>query len=297
MIRIFSFDNKLKVKELDKVPKESFFQWIHITRRDNAEEFLMNLLKKDKEFIEDLLEQQRPNIINYDDFDVVVLSFPSKKSRPLQITFVISKKRIITIASRESNTLNNIMDNIKNIKVSGATNIFSLIVDRLIEKSVSVFHDIEDEIEEKEIKVLNNSLDKDLITEMNEKREYLFLITKMLRGDYEVIDEILNKKASRINLKYFGKHLRDRILYLLDYTDIIKESINNVNNMYITLLSKRMNESIYKLTIIGALMIIPTIIAGLFGMNVELPNLSFWQIVELILGLSVLASIILKLLF
>jgi len=297
---VFNSSSKPARSEQHFAYRKGFTYWAHMTKNDeNVENILMKVLNKDTWFVDDLLEEQRPNIIKYENLDIVVLSFPSTKSNVLQITFIISKSSLITISNRHSDTIKNIMDDILDCRaeVSGVTNIFSLILDSIIEKSIKKLEELEDDIQKKEIEIFSKKNDERFLSQTNMIKEDLLFINKLLRGDLEVIIEILGGKIVLLNLKYFGKHLKDRILYLLDYSELIKESINNVNNIHMNMLSHRLNEHIYRLTIIGALMIIPTVIGSLFGMNVPLPSLTFWEILGIIAGLSIFASIILKLLF
>jgi Mg2+ and Co2+ transporter CorA len=184
-----------------------------------------------------------------------------------------------------------------NIRVTGVTDAFNLLLDIIIEKSILGLEQLEEKIQRKELNIFKKKEDKRFLAKTNDLKEGLFFTSKLLRGDLEVIHEILKGDIPILNLKYFGEHMEDRILYLLDYIDLLKESVNNVNNLYVTALSNRLNKNLYRLAIIGALMVIPTIIAGLFGMNVSLPSLSFWQIIGVISGFTIVSLFILKLLF
>jgi magnesium transporter len=62
--------------------------------------------------------------------------------------------------------------------------------------------------------------------------------------------------------------------------------LNNITNLYLSALSTKMNENMYKLTIIGSILLVPTVIASLYGMNVQLPPLGFWEIVWVSIALS-----------
>jgi Mg2+ and Co2+ transporter CorA len=118
-----------------------------------------------------------------------------------------------------------------------------------------------------------------------------------MKGNLEVVEDILSNKVNFLNLKYFGEHMQDRFLYLLDFCESLREYITTLNNEYMSMISFETNNHIYRLTIIGSLLIIPTIISGFFGMNVEIPALSFMQIVGATFGLSIILYFILKLRF
>lgn len=294
---IFSKGNKNKLVNDFKFKRKNLY-WTHMVKSDEVKALLESFLK-DSKFVDDLLEQQRPGIVKYKNLHIIVMNFPTKKTKTLQTTFILSRKKIITISDRQTSTVKDLIDEIggNKIKVSGVTDIFSLILDAIVEKSVEQLEALDEEIEKEDIKIFKNKRGDKFLARINDIKEDLFFISKMLRGDLEVVLEILDSEVPVLNLKYFGEHIKDRVLYLNDYTDLIKESIINVKNNYITMLSHKLNENIYRLTIVGALLIIPSIISGFFGMNVILPGLSFWQIILLTIALSSGAWLILRLLF
>ena len=92
----------------------------------------------------------------------------------------------------------------------------------------------------------------------------------------------------------FEEHIEDRLLYANDLIETLKVSLNNLNNLYANNISTRLNESMHRLTILGTLFLIPTLIASLFGMNMPLPQLNFWEVVTGSLLISVSVAFALK---
>lgn len=278
---------------------DSSVMWLSLEKNEpGIKKDLKKILNTDNALIDDLLEEQRSNMIKFEDFSVVVLSFPKQDSKILQITFIISKKRIISIVDKKSERLDDIFRNInKTNNIFGITNLFSFILDRLVEKSVVALDKIEDALEEKEKLIFKSKKDKLFLFKNNELKDDLYYLSKILRSNLEVINEILEGKISFLNLKYFGEHIQDRFLYLIDTCESLREFINSINNSYMSAINFDTNNTIYKLTIIGSLLIIPSIISGFFGMNVNLPNLSFYEILSLTIVLSVGSYFILKLRF
>lgn len=74
-------------------------------------------------------------------------------------------------------------------------------------------------------------------------------------------------------------------------------TITNVRDSYRAVIDTELNETVRKLTVITLALTIPTMMAGLFGMNVDLPGegwpMMFWTIV----GISVVSAILLSLYF
>ncbi|MFA5303703.1 MAG: CorA family divalent cation transporter [Candidatus Nanoarchaeia archaeon] len=277
----------------------SSVMWLSFEKNEPMINFeLKKILNADNSIIDDLLEEQRSNIIKFEDFSVVVLSFPKKKSEILQVTFIISKKRIISIVDNKSEIIDDIFRSVVKSKgILGITNLFSFILDRLVERSVLVLNKLEDKLEEKEKLIFLSKKNKLFLFENNEIKDNLYYLSKILKSDLEVINEILEDKISFLNLKYFGEHIQDRFLYLLDSCESLREFINSINNSYMSAINFDTNNTIYKLTIIGSLLIIPSIISGFFGMNVNLPPLSFFEILGLTVVLSIGSYFILRLRF
>ena len=74
-------------------------------------------------------------------------------------------------------------------------------------------------------------------------------------------------------------------------------TITNVRDSYRAVIDTELNETVRKLTVITLALTIPTMMAGLFGMNVDLPGehwpMMFWAIV----GISVASAVLLSLYF
>jgi magnesium transporter len=279
--------------------KDESLLWIHFNKKDeNIISDLKKLINEETFMIEDFLEEQRPNSVSFEKFSVAVFTFPYENLKTLQITFILLRKKIITISNFENNNINSILQKITMEKnITGVTNIFSFILDKMIESSIKKLDKMEDDLEKKEKIAISGNNNKNFIYDNNDLRDKLYYTIKNMKGNLEVVEDILSNKVNFLNLKYFGEHMQDRFLYLLDFCESLREYITTLNNEYISMISFETNNRIYKLTIIGSLLILPTIVSGFFGMNVELPNLSFMQIIGATFGLSIILYSILKLRF
>ncbi len=295
MARTLIFDKDFKVKEAKKDVfkfKADYLYWTHLTKDDDIIKEIIKQLGKGAGFHEDLIENQRPNLVIFKKYSVVVFSVPNKKSlrtgELLQVSCILSKHKLITITNKKSDYIDKLFNKFleKKIKVRGMTSIFSSILDGLIENSINTLEDVEKYLMRKEREIIDNKGDEKLLVKAHRLKENIYFINKNIEGDIEVVREILMGRAKSINLEYFSEHLEDRLLYLHDYSDLLRETINSNVDMYLSMLSHQLNKQIFKLTIIGSLLIIPSIISGFFGMNVKLPPLGFWEIFIISLLLS-----------
>lgn len=300
MVTTLLFDKQRRAKEIKKdfKLKRGFLYWTHLEKDDNIINELTKRLGKTAEFREDLIEEQRPNILQFEEMHIIVLSFPDKRLLEnkdefmTQISIVLSKDGIITISNQKVDSIETIQDNLlKNKeKISGKTTIITRILDVLIEEKIRLLEEVEDIIETQEKEIVKGNSNKKMLRDIHLMKEKLHYSSKMIKANLEVIREILSGKTEYINLDYFSEHTEDRMLYLFDLHDYLREDLANALNVLFSIQSQKLNQQIYWLTIVGSLLIIPTIISGLFGMNVALPELTFWQILTITVVFSLLIA-------
>ena len=190
MVHTIIFDKNYNAKRINdfKFDRKGLY-WTHMVKSDHVRSLLLKNFVKSAKFVDDLLEEQRPGIIEYDGFHVIVLTFPTKKTRTLQVTFILSKNKIITITDRETSTINRLVDDISSnkLRITGVTDVFSLIIDEIIEKSVEQLERLEEDVEKEDGNIFKNKANKNLLSKTNLIKEDLFFISKLLRGDLEVV--------------------------------------------------------------------------------------------------------------
>ena len=296
--------SKGKIQEVSNgyKKKNGNIVWTHLTSDEaDMHSFLMQDLSITQEEEEDLMEDQRPRLSNFKGYTVIVIGMPIKKiledikdpdEGTLQITFIIKRKSIISVSDQRSKLIDEVMKRVRRSKKRiSVTSLLSLIMAPLIENVVDTMEVMEKNVDkmQKEI-IAGNNLDS-VIQRVSDLKENIFFASKQLRADLEVVREIQYGKSDYLIPPEFHEHIEDRLLYALDVVDTARESLNGLNNLYMAAISNRMNEHMYRLTIIGALLIVPTIIAGFWGMNVDLPLQNFWLIVIISIVLALLLAL------
>ena len=121
----------------------------------NKDDYLLVIRKKlgiKKNVMEDLLEEQRPNTLNFKDYSLVSMSFPTGEtlktgSNLLQINFIIKTNELIIITNKESKRVNNAFSNLTSIEFSGVTNALSYIIDSVREQTIEILEEVEEYLE------------------------------------------------------------------------------------------------------------------------------------------------------
>ena len=84
------------------------------------------------------------------------------------------------------------------------------------------------------------------------------VVLSILRGEIEQIDQSV--------LVYFEDVL-DHLLRVIDQIDLERELVGNVVDASLALGANRMNQVMKKMTSWGAILIVATLVAGIYGMN------------------------------
>ncbi|MHA2502260.1 MAG: CorA family divalent cation transporter [Candidatus Kariarchaeaceae archaeon] len=294
--------------EDNEVLHDESLAWVHLPSSDDIRRLLPDIIDKSRGFMEDLIEEQRPRVAVYQTqedndatFSVIVLSIPKirifeEDNFQLQVTFILLGNKIFSVGSTEVGIFPEIMTKMLNRRrVMNYTQIFAFIVSELLEMSIKVTNSVEEFIDHSEGKQLNSNLERGWLASLLTLKSRLFDGNKLIRADLEHIREIMEDEVPEIDVDYLPDYIEDRILFLMDYIETLREELSNLINLNLAISNQLMQKQFYWLTIIGAFLVIPTVVSGIFGMNVTLPNLTFGGIMLLIGGLTIVFAIIISL--
>lgn len=283
--------------------------WVNLRSNDDIRVILPDIVDKSRAFTEDLLEEQRPRIAffqtledNEDTFTVIVFSIPtsrifSEDEFQLQITFILLDNRIYSVGSKESGIIPEIMAKIFTKKRQyNLSNLFGYISSELFEMGINVADQIEEFIDHSEGKQLKSGLERGWLASLLTLKSRLYDANKLIRADLEHIREIMEGEVPELDPDQISKNIEDRLLYLIDSIDTLREELSNMINLNLAIASQLMNRQFYWLTIIGSLLVIPTVISGIWGMNVGVPQFDFFTLMTIIMVLTLLFGLFVRLL-
>jgi len=286
---------------------ENRLAWVHLRSNDDVRSILPDIIDKSRGFTEDLLEEQRPRVALYpttedneDTFSVIVLSMPTHKifeqdEFQLQVTFILLDNKIYSVGSTEIGIFPEIMAKIQTRKMQHTiSTLFKTILSELFEMGIEVMNSVEEFIDHTEGKQLKSNLERGWLASLLTLKSRLFDANKLIKADLEHVREIMEGEVPELDSEEVGDHPEDRLLYSIDYIETLREELSNIINLNIAISNQLMQKQFYVLTILGALLVIPTVISGLFGMNVPLPDLTFWQIILLMTILTIFFGLLIQ---
>jgi magnesium transporter len=217
------------------------------------------------------------------------------------ISFIIGKKYIITINDEANEIIEELSKNekkIENFLKKDEDYIAHYVLDKEVDKYLKtkielgeVLKKIEREFAEKH--------DKETLRKIFAK-ELLFLEFRQLAESITDVCLNLTKPADNYinnNLIPYFRDVHDHAFRTTEGLKTMLGRINGMRNIYMSISSMKMNETIRALTIIMALMMPLTIITGFYGMNIELPfqkNPYAYMIIGIIMMISSIVMIILS---
>ncbi|WP_411821310.1 magnesium/cobalt transporter CorA [Leptospira sp. 'Mane'] len=260
--------------------------WIHITaENENQLNVLFQKHKIHPLTIEDILNpssriklEKFPNYIFF-----IYKGFYFDKSQLVSrnFNFILTKNQIISITLDYRETIADLIDNWKanhSILAQGYEFIVHKILDTETDHTLAIVQKIEEKIEQLEDQIFNNSRRLD-ISYIYSLRGSLQSMKKGLIQNKEVLESVEAIQSSFFSdeADAFFRDVRDHSIKILELVDSNIESISSALEAHIAISSRKTNEIMKTLTIMTAIMLPMSLIAGIFGMNFKhIPTLD-WE--------------------
>ncbi|RZL40928.1 MAG: magnesium/cobalt transporter CorA [Pedobacter sp.] len=219
---------------------------------------------------------QRPKYEEYGSYDFAVsrmLYLDEENSlENEQLSFVLTKNTLFTFQDKYEDCLDAVRKRLEigkgTIRTGGSSYLMYALMDMIVDEYFSVLgfwsgelDDIEDRLldkPERSIMFDTQSIKRQLITVRRSAWPERDKMNDMLRSDSPLITD---------QTKMFLRDAYDHCIQIIDMVESLKEiSASNID-MYLSIISNRMNEIMKVLTIISSIFIPLTFIAGIYGMN------------------------------
>jgi len=255
--------------------------------------------------IKDFLDEHaRPLVSNLEKYSLIVFSAPLKEESTKPIVVFISKSTndLITVREGESRSIERLNSRDMKKKVAmfekGPTYILFRIMDEVLATYNHVLEDIDEDLEKIEDVIYGErpSKEKRLMVEMYELKKTLIFFQKGLSGNREVIASIEKEYGEFLNKKDLSKF---RLLYsdltrLIDLTSTYRDILTTSLEVHLSTISNNLNITMKQLSAWAALILVPSLIAGIYGMNFQyIPKASWHNGFYIALGIMATAVMIL----
>ena len=225
-----------------------------------------------------LFDEEKSRFVLEDDYTLVLVDIPASEIQhekkvytTIPLGLILADGAIITICSEDTPILNTF---IKSHVRYFSTKKRSRFVYQILYRATSVYQNylrvIDKRRREIEERISDDTEDKDLI-DLHELESNLVYFATSLRANGVVLDRLTRYER----LKQFPEDreiLEDVIVenkQAIEMTAIYRDIINGTRELLSTIIDNRLNNVMKYLTSITLVMAIPTVISGIYGMNVS----------------------------
>lgn len=240
-------------------------------------ELLQNEFNINKLTLEDITRtHERPKFEEFDDYAFAIsrmLIFnPERELENTQVSFILFHNAVITFQENYEDCIQPVRERLKagkgNIRIGGASYIMYAIMDIIIDTYLEILAGWADELDEIEDQLMIKP-ERSMMYDAQLIKRHLIGIRRVAWPEKDKLNDILRSDSPfiREQTKMYIKDAYDHCIQVIDLVDSLKEIAVSSIDMYLSMISVRMNEIMKVLTIISSIFIPLTFIAGIYGMN------------------------------
>ncbi len=227
--------------------------------------------------LEDIVNtHQRPKFDEYDDYVFVtsrIINFTKDNELVnCQFSALVKENIIISFEENHEEYFDAVKTRLKAgkgaIRTAGPGYMCYALTDTILDNYFVVMATVGDMLDEIEDR-LYNSPDKSVMYNSQAIKRILIIIRRASWPERDKINEMIRTENPLIQpeVKIFLRDAYDHCIQIMDLLENYKEITSSIIDLYLSMVSNRMNEIMKVLTIISVIFIPLTFIAGIYGMN------------------------------
>jgi zinc transporter len=282
--------------------------WVHLDRTGGAaRDWLARRSGIDPVICQTLLQEEvRPRALTMGDALLVILrgvnlSPGADPEDMVGVRVWLERDRIITLRYRRLMAVNDLREALAaKVGPKGPGEFLHRLAERLIDRMGPVIGELDDRVDQLEEDVLT-AQSAELRIKLGEIRREAITLRRYLAPQRDVMARLPMEQISWLESLH-KSHLReiaDRTLRYVEDLDAARERAAVTQDELSSRLAEQMNKTMYLLTIVAAILLPPSLITGLFGINVGgMPGVenpvAFALVVAVLLALGAVEVILLR---
>lgn len=303
MIRYYKSIN-LKLEKLNEYERSC---WINLTEPTSNEiDEICELLELDRDVITAALDDEESSRIEYDeDYTLILIDIPfdmsdSRTSNYITIPLgiILAKDNIITICSKQTRIMNDfIVGHVKDFYTFMRTRFILQVLYRNANYYLLYLRRINKTTNDIEQEIYKSMKNKELLQLLQLEKSLVYFSTSLTANE-ATLDRLLKQNIVKQYLE--DQDLLEDVIIenkqALQMSKIYGDILSRIMDAFSAIISNNQNNVMTYLTIVTIIMAVPTIISGLWGMNVggipfaESP-MGFWWVVILTMLVVILSTI------
>lgn len=277
----FSLNQSVKADDFNIDSYKDEIQWLNFHGfqdsdlvEESFERFGIHKLTRD-----DILKlEERPKIEEYENYIYVTLKSiycnPANQIIAEQISFILTGNTVISYQEKHGDLFDYIRDRIETdkglVRKKGSDYLLYLLIEATLTGYDTVLDSINAEIIKTNEKLRAHATESIFLT-IEEMKENLRDMKNAFHPFRDQILKLINSNHQFIKSQTipFFNDIRDNILYNVDEFESTKSDLESMSNLYFARMSQKSNEIMQFLTIVAAIFIPLTFVAGVYGMNFD----------------------------
>lgn len=290
MLTILEYKKDKVIKgSLKDIYSKKRFTWVDVFEPTKKE--LEQIHKSAKIPLSDLHitieEEERPKVIDIEGpFSLIIFGAPSFEKDEITTTPVfiyISKMHncVITIRNKDTKSIGKIKELAPSKKIffdKGSSYFVYRLLDAILNTYFDVLDDVENRIDKIEDTVVKTP-DINVVEKIFETKKTLIYFAKTISANREVIASIEKEYLTEIDKK-IGRQFRtlyNDTVTLVDMSTTFRDILTGTLDTYLSSVSNNLNKIMKTLTVGASFVLVPTLIASIYGMNFKgMPEL-YWK--------------------
>src|SRR5215218_1809771 len=245
--------------------------------------------------------QQRPKLVRYGDSLFVVLKTARYLDEPEKVEFsevhvLVGKDFIVTVRYEAIPALEEVRRRLEGepeLLRQGPQPVLHEIMDQIVDDYEPVLEGLGTDIQEVEVEVFGGNEDvSQRIYELSRELVQFQRATSPLERALERGGEREEHNDIDPELRSYLRELHDRVLRVVEPTEGFRDMLSDILVVNLTLIGVRQNDQTKKISAWAAILIVPTLITGIYGMNFDyMPELHWTFGYPLALALMVSISV------
>jgi magnesium transporter len=266
--------------------------------------------------LEDVVNMaERPKVEDYEDQLVIIarMVVPNKNNHSFhseQVSFVLGKYYLLTIQEEpEYDCFQSVRNRIEKgkgiIRRQSADYLAYSLLDAIIDGFFPVLELYGERLEELEEEVIFNP-NQHTLQQIYQIRRELLQLRRAIWPQRDAINTLIRDGSELISeeVRIYLRDCYDHTVQVMDMVETYRELASGLMDVYLSAVGNKMNEIMKLLTVVSAIFIPLTFIAGIYGMNFNtdkspfnMPELNWYWGYPFCLGLMALIAVVLLFIF
>jgi magnesium transporter len=307
-------DGRLEESEFDPARTSEMLQdpgnllWVDVAEASDGD---IEMLGKEFGFhpltLEDLRHpHQRPKIEQFDTyFFLVAYGVTLTEGEPVanELGMFVGHNYLVTVRKPPGFDLGPAMkrwESHEGLAMEGGGYLLYIVLDEIVDGYFDVLERLEDRAEDIEDEVFSTEMPESVQRKIFRLKKDLLRFRRGIAPLREVLDVLQRRTVDVVTerLEPYYRDVYDHVLRVTDFVDSLRDLLSSALEASLAVVSNRLNEVMKQLTSWAAIILVPTLIAGIYGMNFEhMPELHWYVGYPLSLGVMGLSAFLLYRMF